>query len=138
MMSYISKQNILKAVFITWVVLWALFLIREEKTGEYDRLMKLYASNDGDKIKEFMGEDLYDFLTFVRENVPEGSDYRFEGFERFSVHAVRGRYYLWPSKGASENPEYIVVYGKEDLEVPGYEFHSRYKDSGSKYILRKN
>ena len=133
---FLKKEIVLKIILIVWIVLWVVFLLREEKDDQYKQLFKLYGTSVEGKTKEVMGDELFEFFSFARANLPEGAEYRFQGFERFSIAEVRGRYYLWPAKGSSETPEYILVYSSPGYAVPGYVVHAKLSDT--KFILRKD
>lgn len=132
----LKKDTVLKIILTVWIALWVLFLLREEKDDQYKQLFRMYAADGEDKTKEVLGDELYEYFSFAREDLPMDASYRFEGFERFSIAEVRGRYFLWPSWVSNEDPEYILVYNKNGFTVPGY---SRYaKLSDAKFILRKD
>lgn len=131
----LDKKVVFKTVFAAWLVLWVIFLIREDKDGQYGTLRYLYTHGYDDKLRHIMGNGLYEFLIFCRQNIPEGSTYELTGFERFSVSEVRARYFLWPLKDVGENADFKIVYGKEGARSADYKEYKRYSDTG--YILVK-
>ncbi|MFH1837595.1 MAG: hypothetical protein ABH862_05745 [Candidatus Omnitrophota bacterium] len=128
-----KKTVIFKIILVVWVVLWLFFLVREDKDDQYASLKRLYMSDHLGKTKIIMGDDLYDFLNFCKNEIPENSTYKIAGFEKFSIFEVRSRYFLWPLRAVEENANYIILYGKPGISVPGYEMYKDYKGIGSIY-----
>lgn len=129
----VGKKKILAALFITWVCLWMVFLVREEKGDQYKTLIKMYSSCGPEKIRYIVGPELYDFIGFCKENIPAGATYAISGFEKYSIKEVQSRYLLWPLRSV-KNAEYIVLYGSGN--VPGYREFKSFEGKGS--ILKKD
>ncbi len=136
MVSILKKENILKAVFAVWLVLWVFFLLREGKDGQYRSLGYLYTHGYDEKMRHVIGDELYDFLVFCGENMPEGATYELSGFERFSVSEVRARYFLWPLKSVGEGGDFKIVYGGGEMTSPGYALYKRYGSAGRLFKRR--
>ena len=117
------EPKALKAVFAIWIILWILFLVREDKDGQYGSLLYMYSSEYPDKVRFLTGDENYGLISFCRENIPEGSSYSISGFEKFSIDEMRFRYYLWPLRNEVENPEYMILLGDSSTAVPGYKDH---------------
>jgi len=117
-----KKKNIFPAILAVWLVLWIFFMIREDKDGQYDLLRKLYGAGDNnEKNRVMMGKELYDFLVFARDAMPEGSTCELAGFEKFSIDEVRARYFLWPFKCAKGDTDFKIVFEGPIPDMPGYE-----------------
>ncbi len=130
-----NKRNIFKIIFAVWIVLWLLFLIRQDKDEQYSALRYLYTHDSAEKVRFAYGEELCDYLVFCGQNIPEGATYQLLGFKKFSIHEVRSRYFLWPLKGSDEDPDYKIVYGDVTLKPPGYKEFKRFGTIGR--ILKK-
>ena len=120
-----SKKHIFNIVLIIWIVLWILFLIRPSKDGQYAELAYFYSHGYEDNVSFLLGNGLYDYIQFCKENLPAGATYELRGFKEFSIKEVRSRYHLWPLRSVKESPEYVIVYGSEELNRPGYNFYMR-------------
>jgi hypothetical protein len=129
----LKKENFLKLVFAVWLTLWVFFLVREDKDGQYKTLKFLYTHNTEEKTGYIMGEELYGFLLFCRDNVPAGSTYELTGFKKFSIDEVRARYFLWPLRNTSENPDFKIVYSRKKQRIPGYNTYKQHDGAG--YLL---
>jgi hypothetical protein len=127
---------ILRAVLLTWTILWIVFLVRQSKRGQYDDLRNFYSGDYGSKVRYILGGDLADLLVFSAQNIPAASTYDIRGFERFSVREVRARYYLWPLYRVEENPDFVIVYGSSSPALEGYEEFRSLKGIGKIYIRR--
>lgn len=126
----VKKQNFIKIIFSIWLVLWILFLVREDKDDQY-RDIKFFYTNDYEAKEDFLlGKDLHAFLVFSKKQIPPGATYELTGFKRFSIFQVRSRYFLWPLKSSSDDPDYRIAYGGSDIEVPGYKVHQRFGTTG--------
>ena len=130
-----DKKNIFRVVLAVWVILWLFFLIREDKDGQYRFLMHLYSADHADKVRFLMGNELYDFLVFCKENIPEYATYKISGFEKFSIYEVRARYFLWPIRSVDKNADFEIFFKKHVKTLPGYEEYKDYKGIG--YIYRR-
>ena len=114
------KKRVLTIVFIIWVVLWVVFLVREDKDDQYKSLVYAYTHSPEENVRYMMGKDLYDLLILSKTDIPEGSTYVLEGFDEFSIKEVRARDYLWPLKSVKDNPDYVIIYGSQQVDAPGY------------------
>jgi len=129
----LNKKNLIRSILVIWCVLWLFFLIREDKDGQYRGLRELYCLKGEARTRHVIGGDLYDFLTFSREKIPQGSTYEILGFEKYSIDEVRARYFLWPLKAGKGGTDFKIVY-EEGVRVPaGYEEFGRFGKKG--YLL---
>ncbi|MFH1877539.1 MAG: hypothetical protein ABH883_01870 [Candidatus Omnitrophota bacterium] len=130
MIRLFRKKYVLSILIMVWVVLWMVFLVREDKDGQYKSIAYMYAHKQNDRISYSMGRDLYNFLRFTKGVIPERSTYKLTGFEKFSKPAVHARYFLWPMVSVPEDPDYIIMYGGEYSPVTGYEVYREYGSTG--------
>ena len=81
-----------------------------------------------------MGDDLNDFLLFTVRNIPEGSTYELLGFQRFSIDGYLVRYYLWPLKSVSTDPDFKLRMGATQEKMDGYREYKRYDHKAQIYV----
>lgn len=129
-------KNIFKLLFVVWLVLWVVFIIREDKDGQYAFLKNLYGTKPENRMRYAVGNDMYDFWEFCKEKIPENSTYEILGFEKYSIDEVRGEYLLWPLRSGDGMTDFKLIYGNPSYEAPGYESYSHYKDKG-KLLINK-
>jgi hypothetical protein len=127
-------KTILRGIFITWLVLWAVFLVRQSKRGQYAELAYFYTNDYSSRVGYLLGDDLADIVVFCLENIPPGSTYDIRGFERFSIKEVRARYYLWPLFRTEEDPDFIIVYGSAEYVEDGYREFRSFDGMGKIYV----
>ncbi len=132
-----NKKVIFKLVIAVWLVLWIVFLAREDKDGQYKMIKYVFTHGEDDRVRYILGDDLYGFIVFAGENMPGGTTYKIEGFEQFSIDEVRLRYYLWPLKCVDNEADFIVYFGSADKKEPGYKLFREYKNIGKLYIKEK-
>jgi hypothetical protein len=129
------RYRALRLLFLVWAVLWAFFILRElflkDNISGYRALL---ASTLEGKRSYVTGEELYRFLMFCSDKVPSGASYFIEGLDEGSIESRRSVYYLYP-RLKSEEPDFILVYGKPGASRDGYRFFAGL--DGSNYILRK-
>ena len=113
-----NKRNIFSIILIVWTVLWIVFLVREDKDGQYRTLGYLYAHTPQEGMQHLMGDKLYSFIRYCKENIPPDATYQMFGFEDFSIDEVRARYFLWPRKRVEEGADFEVVYGDNPRVIP--------------------
>ena len=100
-------------MFLTWVMLWAFFTVRELAVkGAIKEYRALLPMSLEDKHSYMTGKRLYDFVSFCRDLLPEGARYRLEGVTDGSIEKVRAVYYLYPLV-ESDKPEYILAFGEK-------------------------
>jgi len=115
------KKKIFFLVMVSWTILWIIFLIREDKDGQYSLLFKAYTVPVAERIKVVYGSELYGSVLFCKENMPGSPTYRIYGFEKHSIDEVRMRYLLWPAKAVSEAfPQYKIIFGGGLVDEKGY------------------
>lgn len=128
------KTKALRLIFVGWLILWVIFLIREDKDGQYASLKYLYTHGYAEGVKHIIGPALNDFLLFVGQNLPEGSTYELIGFKKFSIDGYVVRYYLWPLKSVPEDPDFKVFYGASKEKIPGYRKFKDYDTRGRIFV----
>ncbi len=105
------KRIVFIAIFSIWLILWLVFLIKENKSGQYRMLTYLYTHDYNAKVRYVMGESLYDFLSFCKKVIPAGSTYDFSGIE--DLDEVRARYFLWPLRRDSHNSDFLLEHSTD-------------------------
>jgi hypothetical protein len=129
------KKNILKILFLIWVIMWASFTVRElvgkGQLKEYKTLAKL--SLEG-KYAHITGKELYELIALANNTLPEGSSYKLIGLEEGSIEKRRAAYYLYPAI-EKEDAGYILIYNTPGFSAEGYDEFKKLDDSRS--ILKK-
>jgi len=127
-------RRLIYLIFFIWLILWAVFIIRENKAGQYSGLRYLYSHRDyNQRVKYVFGNDLYDFLVFCKSLLPDKATYGIGGSNgKLSYDEVKARYFLWPLKMVSVNPDFIIFHRPQPLvlQFDGYSLFQKYKDSG--------
>jgi len=109
-------MKIWKIVFIIWLILWFLFLVRGFVKKEFNEFKAISFASIDEKKAYLMGKGLYDFLKYCQENMPIESTYKITG-ELTKHNKARLVYYLYP-RVHSEDPDYVL-----DINTP----NSKYK-----------
>lgn len=133
----IKKTLVFKIILAVWVGLWVFFLVREDKSGQYSDLKYLSSRGYNEKVRYIAGDRLSEILAFCRDDFPGGATYDISGLERFSITDVRARYYLWPHRRSSENPDFMIIFGARGKMPAGYEEHVSLPGAGS-VLVRKD
>jgi hypothetical protein len=119
-----------------WVVLWVVFLVREDKDGQYVMLRDLYGMKNADKPRYLMGADYYDFLVFCRERMAPGGTYEVMGLDpTLAFREVQAKYFLWPFIAGKGHTDYRIVWGDVSEKAIGYAIVEAYRDKGA--LFRK-
>ena len=113
-------NKIFKIIFIVWVALWVVFLVRENKKGRYGMILDLYRIERPYRAAYLMGNDLYGFLAASRDEMTKGSTYEIIGFDKYSIEPVRMRYFLWPLRAGKGNVDYKIVCKDDGSGWSGY------------------
>jgi hypothetical protein len=130
-MAKINRNRVLALGLCVWLVLWLLFLVREDKKGQYAQLYELYSLRSPERMRQVVGPELYDFLMYCRSSLPEGATYELVGFEKYSIDGVRARYLLWPLRSGPGDADYRIVYSAAgELDMPGYSLYTRLGRNG--------
>lgn len=127
------KQWIYLFFCSAFLALWLVFMIRENKWGEYGELLYLYTHNDTEKRRFVMGEAQYDFLEFCQNVMPPGSTYNIVGLE--DINLLRAKYMLWPARFELRNPDFILVFKSHYVAPKAYPARKTFQDKG--FILIK-
>ena len=130
-----DKRTIFTILSAVWMVLWVVFIVKEDKDGEYSGIFKMYGLKGDEKARFAYGEEFYDFLIFCGQNLPAGSTFEVTGLETLSVKEVQARYFLWPLVSSNNSPDYKIIYGSPLKDIPGYTLFRDYKSRG--YLLKK-
>lgn len=129
-----KSKLIFRTVFIGWVAMWLLFLIRGLVKGEVRDYRNLFGKTLEEKRAYVTGEEFYKFILFCKEVIPEDSDYTVEANYDATMDYFRFAYYIYPSLRDLDEPEYIACY-KIKFAKEGYELVASL--SNNKYILKK-
>jgi hypothetical protein len=132
----INITMIFRIIFAVWIFLWIFFLIRPDKDGQYASLLYLYAHGYNEKVSHIIGGQLSDLLIACGRDLPEGATYDIRGFEKFSIDEVRARYYLWPFRKESQDPQFIIVYGGAGNIPEGYAEYRSYPGAGKIFVKK--
>ncbi|MBD3426353.1 MAG: hypothetical protein GF409_03865 [Candidatus Omnitrophica bacterium] len=118
-MIHLKKEQIFKGVLLVWLLLWGVFLIRQEKDGQYSSLLYAYTHTSSQTLEHIYGSGLYQLAIYCEEKMSGGSTYKTAGFGTLSLDEVRLRYLLWPYRKVERDADYIVMHGGAD-ELAGY------------------
>ncbi len=101
-------EAILKILFFVWVALWIGFFARElfVKHNILDYKALLARTLEG-KRAYVTGDRLYEFLTYCKTKMPEGSAYKIIGMDEGALESRRAVYYLYPNV-RSADPDFII------------------------------
>ena len=83
-----------------------------------------------------MGERLYDFLSFCKQELPANATFQLIGFGEKSFEEVAARYFLSPLLTNNEAGEFKIIYGANASSFPGYAEYARDGDLGRILIRR--
>lgn len=102
------KSILLKILLIVWVVLWAIFFIRElfVKNNARDYAALLSRTLEG-KHAYVTGDKLYSFLLRCKKDMPDMAAYKIIGIDEGAIERRRAVYYLYPAI-ESDKPDFIV------------------------------
>ena len=99
-------MKVWKIVFIIWVTIWLLFLVRGFAKGEFEKFKTLCFADRVAKLDYILGRELNVFLETCLKEMPTDTTFAFksdlEEHDRFRLI-----YYLYP-RLESENPEYVL------------------------------
>ena len=128
------KNKILAVLFLVWVILWAIFVLRELFVKSNIKDYAALASRDLEGKRSYIiGDKLYEFLVFCKKNLPEDATYRFVGVEDGSIEQRRAAYYLYPML-ESAAPQYLIVFNKQ--YIAGKDGESFVALDGMRYVVK--
>lgn len=126
-----------RTFFVIWILLWILFNVRPLFKNNYLLQYSRLIFKDEEKRRSIVyGQDLLDYLNFVKSVIPDGSTVKIVGLMEGSVDLVRAYYYLYPIR-KSDKPEYILAYHVPDFEPKCYKFHTLFRNTDAIYKLEK-
>ena len=130
------KNVILKIIFAAWIILWAIFAVRELfiKTNMNDYKVLVARSVEG-KRSYVTGDELYSFIEFCKKNTPERASYAIVGFDDGAIEKRRAAYYLYPRVEARDG-DFLFVYKSPGFAREGYGIFMKLDDM--RYILKKD
>ena len=131
-----KSKTIFRIVFIAWVFIWLLFLVRGFVKGEAKEYKDLFGKTLEEKRAYVAREDFYEFILFCKAAIPEDSDYKivasYDGWLDYFMFS----YHMLPTLQNLDNPEYIACYKKGKFSKKGYQpiaVLSKYK-----YIVKRS
>lgn len=129
------KNNILKVLFIIWIILWVFFNVREVflKSNLHDYKMLLSASLE-EKRAYVTGNRLYEFLVFCNSKLPPEAAYRWLKTDKEELARRKATYYLYPHLEAEDAP-FLLIYDNGDVLKNGYSLFAALDNN--RYILEK-
>lgn len=129
-----DKKKFVRALFIIWLFIWVLFLIRPYFKNHLLRDYSILLASSLEGKKAFMaGEELHAFIKFCNQSITPQSSYKIIGLENDPLSYRRAVYYLYPNI-ENPNPVFLLVY-KTDAHKEHYRIFKTL-DSG-KYILMR-
>lgn len=133
-MKVVKPRLIFRIVFLSWVAIWLLFLVRGLLKGESRDYKNLFGKSLEKKRAYVTGKEFYEFILFCKKIIPENSDYTVEANYDTTMDYFRFAYYIYPSLRNLDNPRYIACY-KVKFAKEGYERIVSLSDD--KYILKR-
>ena len=130
-----KPKIIFRIIFLAWVFIWLLFLVRGLVKGEARDYKNLFGKTLEEKRAYVAGEEFYDFILFCGKIIPEDSDYKVEADYDDSMDYFRFAYYMYPLLRNLDNPEYTPCY-KVKFSKKGYGKIASL--SKVKYILKRS
>lgn len=130
----IKSKILFKIIFLAWVAIWLLFLLRGLVKGEAGDYKNLLGRTLEEKRAYVTGEEFYEFIHFCKKIIPKDSDYTVEADYDASLDYFRFAYYMYPALRDLYDPEYIVCY-KVKFAKKGYDVITSLSDN--KYVLKK-
>ncbi|MDD4013964.1 MAG: hypothetical protein PHW14_07215, partial [Candidatus Omnitrophica bacterium] len=99
-----------------------IFIIKEDKDGQYAMLGYLYTHTPDENMRHVVGERLQDFVAFSKDNIPRDATFGMRNFGNLTLGEVRARYMMWPWRciGTKDMPDYIIVWEDTGEPVEGY------------------
>jgi hypothetical protein len=92
----------------------------------------LLSRNADGRASYTYGDDLYEFLKFCKNNLPDDSGYELIGISVDSLEFRRSAYYLYP-KIQSKNAKYILIFNMPKYTRNGFTVFKKIDES--KFIL---
>ncbi len=129
-----KQKTIFKAIFLVWIAIWLLFLVRGLVKEEFRDYKNLFGKTLEEKRAYVTGEEFYRFIMFCKDIIPKCSDYRLEANYDADMDYFRFAYYIYPSLRDLDDPKYIVCY-KVKFRKKGYDIVASLSDN--KYILKR-
>ena len=130
-----NRKNLIILFFFAWVLLWIIFAIRGNKSGQYSDLGNCYTHpNYSDKIRYFLGNDFYEFISFSKRNLPPGATYDMPNLTKPDMPELQARYYLWPLRMTSQEPEFLLYFNSSYVPLNSFKLYKRFNNS---YILAR-
>lgn len=135
-MRSIKLKNVIYIFIIIWSILWVNFIFRDMyiKGGIDEYKILLTRSAEG-KQAHVYGEDFYEYLKFVENNIPKDAIYKLVGTHPYSHDSRRATYYLYPRISNFKEQDFILVYGKEGYSRGGFGLYKKMDEK--KFIIKR-
>lgn len=122
-------------VFAVWIILWISFNLREIVAKGNMRDYKVLAQMSSEGKRAYVtGNDLYEFLVFCNDKLPEGASYQWVKTDKADHARRRATYYLYPHL-EKEDADFILVFNEPFSIQSDYEIFSKLDDA--RYILKR-
>lgn len=131
----IKPAILFRIVFMVWVFMWLLFLVRGLIKVEIRDYRNLLGKTLEEKRAYVTGNEFYDFILFCEKEIPRNSTYSVEAKYDQSLDYFSFAYYIYPAMRDIDNPEHIVCY-KTGFLKRGYSKAASL--ANDKYILKRN
>jgi len=130
-----NTKLLFRIVFITWVFMWLLFLVRGMVKVEIKDYKNLLGKTLEEKRAYVTGKEFYEFILFCEKVIPGNATFSVEAKYDDSMDYFRFPYYLYPAMRDIDNPGYIACY-KVKFSKDKYSVAASLTDD--KYILKRN
>lgn len=131
----IKPAILFRIVFVIWVFMWLLFLVRGLIKVEIKDYRNLLGKTLEEKRAYVTGKEFYEFILFCEKVIPENATFSVEAKYDDSMDYFRFPYYLYPAMRDRDNPAYIACY-KVKFSKAGYSLADSL--TSNKYILKRN
>lgn len=131
----IKNSILFRIVFIVWVFMWLLFLVRGLIKTEMKDYRNLLGKTLEEKRAYVTGREFYNFIIFCENIIPKDATYSVEAKYDQSLDYFSFAYYLYPAMRDIDNPEYVACY-KTKFSKRGYSVTDSLTED--QYILKRN
>src|SRR3989338_7915064 len=104
----VPQRIIFRMIFIAWVAMWLLFLVRGFVKVEWKEYKNLFGKTLEEKEAYVSGKEFFDFINFCKKEIPKCATYSVEANYDQSMDYFRFAYYIYPVKRDRDAPDYIV------------------------------
>ena len=134
-------KNVFKLIFAAWIIIWALFTVRElvkSRTQDSLKDYRVLLSRLSEGKRSYVtGDKFYEFIVFCNKNLTKGASYKWLGVEDLTIEERRATYYLYPHIKKKDGTDFILVYLANEPPSVFMEYKLFAKLDDSRYILKK-